>query len=151
MRTTALLLGAALLVVGCDHDGQSIRPPAAPTTITPPPPPPPPPADSRRGNPIAFGERTGGTLTHHGDEELFEVTAPADGLLVVSVTFDATAGRIELWLDEKGFGSNGGRVDGRLQVVAGLRYLISVSDGAPWDYGDLRLPFVVTATFEPAP
>jgi hypothetical protein len=150
MRPTAVLLGAALLVPGCDHDGQSIRPPAAPTTITAPPPPPPP-AELRRGKPIGFGERVGGTLTHHGDEELFEVTAPADGLLVVSVTFDATAGRIELGLNEKAFASDGGRVDGRLQVVAGLRYVISVSDGAPWDYDDLRLPFVVAATFEPAP
>ena len=149
MRTTAMLLGAALLVSGCDHDGQSIRPPAAPTAITAPPPPPP--AESRRGKPIVFGERVGSTLTHHGDEELFEVTAPADGLLVVSVTFDATAGRIELGLNEKAFASHGGRVDGRLQVAAGLRYLISVADGAPWDYDDLRLPFVVAATFEPAP
>jgi hypothetical protein len=149
MRTIAVLLGAALVAPGCDHDGRSIRPPAAPTTITAPPPPPP--VESRRGKPIGFGERVVGTLTHHGDEELFEVTAPADGLLVVSVTFDATAGRIELGLSEKAFASNGGRVDGRLQVVAGLRYVISVADGAPWDYDDLRLPFAVAATFEPAP
>jgi len=33
-------------------------------------------------------------------------------------------------------------------VSAGQTYSVKISDGAPWDYDDLNLPFVMTTSIE---
>jgi hypothetical protein len=145
MRTIAASLGVVLAASACgDRGGPNL--PATPTPVVVAPPAPPGPTATRQ--PLGLGAPVTGALTFHGDRKLFEVRAPANGVLIVRVSFDARAGRIELQLQGERFPSDGPQVVGRVAVSAGRIYHIDVADGAPWDYGDFSLPFELTATFE---
>jgi len=96
---------------------------------------------------IAVGGEVHDALTFHGDKRIFELTGPSDGTLVVRVTWDPDRGRLELKLSDTTVASDPPIV-GRLRVAAGERYLVTVADYAPWDYDDLFLPFVLTASVE---
>ena len=82
---------------------------------------------------------------------LFELTAPADGALVVRVDWNPTQGRLQLELADRlfaNFPDNLSPVLGSLPVLVGGKYRVRISDGAPWDYDDLVLPFVMTTSME---
>jgi hypothetical protein len=89
-------------------------------------------------------------LTVHGEEKFYEVTAPSDGTLLVRVTWDPGEGNIELDLGYTAWGGNGVIV-ARQPVIAGGKYSVIVGDGAPWDYGELFLPFVLTVSMATEP
>jgi hypothetical protein len=63
---------------------------------------------------------------------------------------DANAGSPLNLVDQQfaNFPDNLSPVVGRLPVSAGLKYRVSVADGAPWDYGDLSLSYVLTTVIE---
>ena len=97
---------------------------------------------------ITVGEEVRSTLTGHGTGMLFELTAPADGALVVRVDWNPTQGRLQLELADRLFANNLSPVLGSLPVLVGGKYRVRISDGAPWDYDDLVLPFVMTTSME---
>jgi hypothetical protein len=100
---------------------------------------------------IRVGEEVTGALTAHGAENLFELTAPADGTLSARLSWDSTHGRLTLMLADTRFSPvpfDASLIVGTLPVVAGRRYRVRVADGAPWDYDDLFLPFVLTTSIE---
>jgi hypothetical protein len=83
----------------------------------------------------------------HGDKRVFELTASSDGTLVARVTWDRSRGLLELMLGDKRFAPSAPEASvGTLVVVAGQRYRMSIADGAPWDYDDLFVPFVLTTS-----
>jgi len=98
---------------------------------------------------ISVGEEVKGTLSFHGDERLFELTARSDGTLVARVSWEPSRGRLELMLADRWFGPSqpeGSPIVGTLPVVAGQTYRVRIADGAPWDYDDLLVPFVLTTS-----
>jgi hypothetical protein len=98
---------------------------------------------------IHVGEEVKDTLTFNGDQRVFELTAPSDGTLVVHVSWERSQGVLELGLADRWFPAGPeGSIVGRLPVVASQQYRVSVADGAPWDYGGLFLPFVLTTSIE---
>jgi hypothetical protein len=110
-------------------------------------------ADSATNAPrvITVGEEVRSTLTGHGTGMLFDLTAPADGALVVRVDWNPTQGRLQLELADRlfaNFPDNLSPVLGSLPVLVGGKYRVRISDGAPWDYDDLVLPFVMTTSME---
>jgi hypothetical protein len=91
------------------------------------------------------------SLTLHGTDRLFELTAPSNGTLVVSVDWDPKQGRLQLDLADRQFANspdNWPPIVAKLSVVASGKYRVRVSDGAPWDYDNLFLPFVLTTSIE---
>jgi|SRR5215471_8691743 len=100
---------------------------------------------------ITLGEEVKGTLTGHGTELFFELMTPADGVLVVRVDWDPSQGRLQLDLADRLFANcpdNVSPIIGSLPVRVGEKYRVRVSDGAPWDYDALVLPFVMTTSME---
>lgn len=96
---------------------------------------------------ISVGEEVHETLTVHGASMVFELTAPSDGTLVVRLDWESASGRLELDLADAVFGTDP-PIIGELHVNAGQRVRMTVADGAPWDYDDLVLPFVLTTSIE---
>lgn len=96
---------------------------------------------------IAVGETIEDALTTHGTSRAFRFTAPSNGTLVVQVNYDRTQGLVELNLEGQQI-YNGPPTIGRLPVVAGRTYTITIADGAPWDYDTLYLRFAVTVSME---
>jgi hypothetical protein len=92
------------------------------------------------------------TLTAHGNARFYELTAPADGTLVVRLSWKPGDGRLELKLADTRFTAPSLQVSpqivAKVPVIAGLMYPVTIADGAPWDYDELRLPFVVTTSVE---
>jgi hypothetical protein len=90
------------------------------------------------------------TLTGHGTARFYQLTVPSDGTLIVRVSWDPHRGSLELELADRRFASSppdwSPPVVGELSVAAGRTYSVKIADAAPWDYDDLNLPFVVTAT-----
>ena len=100
---------------------------------------------------ISVGKEVTGTLEAHGDEIVYELTAASDGTLVARLDWAPTQGRLQLDLADKlfaNFPDNRSPLVGKLPVAAGLKYRIRVSDGAPWDYDELNLPFELTTSIE---
>ena len=98
---------------------------------------------------IRVGQEVVGKLVAHDTNNVYELTAPADGTLVARLRWDSKDGRLELNLAGSQFGAeNGMPIIGRLSVVAGQTYRIIVADGAPWDVDQLNLPFVLTTVIE---
>jgi hypothetical protein len=148
MRYVATLSGLLVLASACTSDTRAL-----PTAPSPPPavssPEPPPPVDPRPAAPISVGQEVTGTLTANGAQNLFELTAPSSGTLVVRLSWDVTDGRLELQLGSTQFGAeNGNPIIGRLTVVADQKYRVTVADGAPWDYGGLSLRYSLKAAIE---
>ncbi len=72
-------------------------------------------------------------------------------MLVARVSWDRTRGVLEMNLAGTRFGPIPGDrsfIVGELSVVAGQRYQIVVTDGAPWDYDNLYLPFTLRTSME---
>jgi len=97
---------------------------------------------------IDVGEDVQDALTVHGSAKLLELTAPADGTLVVQLSWNASQGSLELWLDDQQF-MGASPIVGTLRVSAGSKHRIKIADGAPWDYGDLHVRFVLSGSLEP--
>jgi hypothetical protein len=106
-----------------------------------------PPAPQQDGRVISIGERVEETLRFNGDGKVFQITPSSEGTLIVRVSWDTTNGRLELWYGDRGFVGDG-LIVAKLPVMAGKTYRVSVDDGAPWDYGGLSLPFVLTTSLE---
>jgi hypothetical protein len=112
-------------------------PVAAPTTVPP--------------TTIAVGTEVTGTLDVHGAERVYELTAPSTGTLIAQLDWAPAQGRLQLDIADQIFAyypENRSPLVGRLRVAAGVKYRIRVSDGAPWDYDQLSLPYVLTTVIE---
>jgi hypothetical protein len=82
---------------------------------------------------------------------LFDLTAPADGTLVVRLGWDSRQGRLELGLADRWLiplPPDWSSIVGQLPVAAARTYRLRVADGAPWDYDDRVLPFVLATSIE---
>jgi len=99
---------------------------------------------------ISVGEEVKDTLTFHGDQRVFELTAPSEGTLVARVRWERSQGVLDLMLGDRWFGDSSpeGSIVGMLLVVAGQRYRVQVADAVPWDYDDLFVRFVLTTSLE---
>ena len=121
---------------------ESTVPPLPPPVPAPPPPPPP----GLRA--IVIGEELSDTLMGHGDQKFYQVTAPFDGTLVLRVGWDHHQGILSVKVENTWFQpspGDGSALVAEMAVDAGRSYMVRIADAAPWDYDDLRLPFVVTA------
>jgi hypothetical protein len=150
MRQLGALLCLLMLASACGGGGtlpSGPSPGSTPAQLPPSTPPPSPPA----GRVISVGDEVNDTLTFNGADRVFEVTAPSDGTLVVRLSWDPSQGRLELELADRRFAhfpDNWSPIVGNLPVLVGGRYRVRVADGAPWDYGGLFLPFVLTTSLE---
>jgi hypothetical protein len=100
---------------------------------------------------IAVGKEVTDALQFHGAEKTYELTAPSDGTLVARLGWAPIQGRLQLDLAGTPFANfpdNLSPIVGKLPVAAGVKYRIRVADGAPWDYDDLSLPYVLTIVIE---
>lgn len=98
-------------------------------------------------SPISVGQLVTGTLRSNGAQNQFELTATSSGTLTVTVSWDGDNGIIELALGSSQFGYElGNPLTGRVAVVAGEKYLITVYDPAAWDYHGLHLPYTFTSS-----
>jgi len=100
---------------------------------------------------ITVGKEVTGTLDVHGAQRVYELTAVSDGTLVARLVWAPTDGRLQLDIADRTFANfpeNRSPIVGKVGVVAGLKYRITVADGAPWDYDVLNLPFVLTTSLE---
>lgn len=140
MKNLAILLALLVTASACGSSaGSPTTPSVTSTTLAT--------AASR----INVGEEVTGTLRVHGAENAYELTAASDGTLVVRLNWTPTQGRLQLDLADQQFANfpdNLSPIVGRLPVSAGLKYRVSVADGAPWDYGDLLLSYVLTTVIE---
>ena len=98
-------------------------------------------------SPILVGQPVTGTLMSNGAQHHFELTATSSGTLTVTVSWDRDNGVIQLNVGSGQFGPElGNPLTGRIAVVAGEKYLVTVADAAPWDYHGLRLPYAFTSS-----
>jgi len=73
--------------------------------------------------------------------DTYELTAPRDGTLRVTVSYDIVD-FVDLRLGSKYFGSEPRHPRlGEITVVAGEEYLVTIVDGAPWDSKGLSVPY----------
>ena len=150
MRQLVAVLCLLVLASACSG-GNTL--PAAPSPVPSPanPPPLPPPQSLTAQRVISVGEKVTDTLTFHGAEKFFELTAPSDGTLVVRLGWDPGRGRLELDLAERlfaNFPDNRSPIVGELPVVVGGKYRLRVADGAPWDYDDMFVAFEMTTSMK---
>jgi hypothetical protein len=147
MRQLGALLCLLILASACGGGGTL---PAAPSPVTSPNPTIPSPAPAAP-QVISVGKEVKDSLTSHGTDRLFELTAPSDGTLVVRVGWDPRQGRLQLEIADRQFANfpdNSSPIVGELSVVAGGKYRVRIADGAAWDYDNLFLPFVLTTSME---
>ena len=144
MKEVAILLGLLVIASACGPNGARLPTtpsvPSTPLTAAPSVP-----------SAITVGKEVTGTLQVHGTENAYELTAASDGTLVVRVSWTPTKGRLQLDLADKQFANfpdNLSPIVGKLPVSAGLKYRIGVADGAPWDYDDVSLSYVLTTVIE---
>lgn len=100
---------------------------------------------------ITVGREVTDTLQFHGAQRIYELTAVSNGTLVAWLGWAPMQGRLQLDLAGTPFANfpdNVSPIVGKLPVAAGLKYRIRVTDGAPWDYDDLSLPYVLTTVIE---
>ena len=99
---------------------------------------------------ITVGEKVETALTFHGESKHFELVAPLSGTLIARVSYERSRGVLQLDLgDQISVASPpDGSIVGKLPVAVAQRYRVRVADGAPWDYDDLFLPFVLTTSIE---
>jgi hypothetical protein len=95
------------------------------------------------------GEEVAGTLAVHGSEDVFELTAPSNGTLTARLSWAPTQGRLELWFgDILPSQPDGPPIVAEIHVAAGRKYVVKVVDGAPWDYDNMFLPYVLTTALK---
>jgi hypothetical protein len=147
-------IAACLLVVasGCGSGGKDLGTPTGPSVVQPTPQPSLPPPQGQGGLQISVGEEFTDTLTNHGTSRLYQLTAPSNGTLIVRLSWDAHRGSLELKLADRSFACLppdwSPPIVGELPVAAGQTYSVKISDGVPWDYDDLYLPYVVTTSMK---
>jgi hypothetical protein len=151
MKFAAALLCLSVLASACESGGRELGTPSGPS-VGPSPGPPSSPPPFQGGRQISVGEEVTGTLTAHGTEMLYELTAPSDGTLILRLSWETHRGLLELRLAGTTFAASppdwSPPIVARLSVAAGRTYPVRIMDGAPWDYDDLSLPFVVTTFIE---
>jgi hypothetical protein len=130
-----------ILASACGSGGREIGTPTGPSVVPP-----------QGGRQISVGEEVTDTLTVHGTQKLYQLTAPSDGTLIVRLSWEPHRGLLELTLADRSFASSPPDwlppIVGELSVAAGRTYSVKIADGAPWDYDDLYLPYVVTTSME---
>jgi hypothetical protein len=157
MRAVFAASAAALLVFGsaCGPGGGVLRTPTMPAVAQSPAPftsPSSPfPAQAVPGR-IDVGVDVTDTLTAHGSARFYALTAPADGTLILRLSWKPGDGILDLKLADTRFAAASldvaPQIVAKVPVIAGVMYPVTIADGAPWDYDDLRLPFVVTTSVE---
>ena len=147
MKQLAVVLGFLISSAACESN--TMRLPASPSTpssLTSPSS-----VTATAPSAITVGKDVTGMLDAHGAQQVYELTAMSSGTLVARLVWAPTDGRLELEIGDRDFANfpeNRSPIVGEMPVVAGLRYRIRVSDGAPWDYDGLNLPFVLTTSIE---
>ena len=106
---------------------------------------------------ISVGEEVNAVL-NFGDEKLFDLTAPRDGILVVRLSFDPQEGWAGLTVENRRFfpyeTPKAAPISVKLPVVAGRTYRIGVWDPTFWEFSAPNvplMPFVLTTAIEPTP
>jgi hypothetical protein len=140
MKHPAALLG--FLVLGAACGSNSSQPPTSPSFLTNL-------SGSSAGvRQIAVGEEVTGALTVHGAVDVFELTAPSNGTLVVRLSWSPAQGRLELWLADMLPSQSEPPIATKLTVIAGRKYRVGIADSAAWDYDGLFLPYVLTTDIQ---
>lgn len=150
-RTVKQQLVGAVLLMSCGACGGSSSPTAPPVIQALPISAPPGNPSESAATTVNVGERVEGVLCcDNGSFAVYVLTAPSDGTLVVQLSWNRTHGHLEMYLDDAHFNNWGDPppLVGKLPVLAGRTYRIRVVDGAPWDYGGMNVPFVLTAALE---
>ncbi len=143
MKHLAIVLGLLIPASACNSN--SARLPTTPSVSSSPS------ATPSAITVIALGREVTDTLQFHGADKIYELTAPSDGTLVARLGWTPMQGRLHLDLAGAPFSNfpdNVSPIVGKLPVAAGVKYRIRVADGAPWDYDDLSLPYVLTTIIE---
>jgi hypothetical protein len=146
------VIASCLLITisACGTDGAKPQTLSSPSVLAPSAPSPPsPPPNARQ---IRVGEEVTDTLTGHGISLYYQLTAPSDGTLIMRLSWEPHAGLLELKVADTRFMSSPPNwsppIVANVFVAAGQTYLVTVMDGAPWDYDDLKLPFAITTSME---
>jgi len=130
---------------GADHGGLPQWAEPSPVPSADPLPDPPPPSPATAVQVISVGEEINDVLL--GSDRIFELTAPASGVLVAELSWDpwVNVASLGLQLGEALFGG-WGLIIGRLQVTSGETYRLTViRGGTEWFHHD---PFVLTTSLE---
>ena len=96
---------------------------------------------------LTVGTPVSETLTSRGGYRVFDVIAPASGVLTVHLSWDPRDVKLDLEVAETRLTSSPpdwSPLIAQLCVAANRTYLIRVLDQAAWDYGTFRTPFVLT-------
>jgi len=138
MRVVSLLC-VSILAVACDAPTQPApvaRPPIVPSI----------PSSELRI--IEVGETVQDRLTDFVKVSRFQLTATADGTLVIKVNWDRKSGRLELvHVNRTFYGDEVESIVARIPVAARDIYSFEVSYCCPWDYG-IDTPFVLSTAIE---
>ena len=138
MRVASLLC-VSIFAIACDV-------PTQPTPAVPAPNAPSTPSTTLRT--VEIGETVQGRVTDFVKRSQFQLTAPADGTLVIKVTWDRKTGRLELvHADRTFYGDEVESIVARIPVAASGIHTFDVFYCCPWDYG-IDTPFVLTTTME---
>jgi hypothetical protein len=72
--------------------------------------------------------------------------------LIVLLSWEPHGGLLELGMAETLFTASpldwSPPILGKLSVAAGRTYRVTVTNGAPWDYDELNLPYLLTTSME---
>ncbi len=147
MTRPIFLLCVMPLVAACEYGRpEPLRLPTQPAVSLPAPPPPSPPSPAIPRQ-IFVGEEV--SYTFVGGEIAFVVTAPRDGTLVATLNWDVRDSLLVLvmqGIEFKPVPPQWSPVAGRLKVVAGQTYRLSITPGGTdWWYDD---KFVLTTILE---
>ena len=141
MKGFAASLYLAVISSGCTSGSPVAPPPTSPQAVISPSP-----LVYRQ---ISAGQTVTGALEGNGSKAFFVLTAPSNGTLTVTVSWDSKDGIVELVLGPKRFGYElGNPLSGRLAVVAGQKYLVTIVDAAAWDYHGLHLPYTLRSSID---
>ena len=98
---------------------------------------------------IAVGQTVTGGLGVHDGDNTYELTAPRDGTLRVTVSWDSKDGYVGLRLGNKYFEWRlGNPLVGAITVVAGEKYLVIIDDANPWDGGFSNLNYTFKSSID---
>jgi hypothetical protein len=145
MKHLSTLLCLVVLAAACGSDsGTEVSTPTSP-------PPPVVPAPTGSWGPairVAVGQEVKAILEDHGAKHTFELTAPTSGTLITRVTW-LGGELLALWAGGVSLvQTSQSPMLGRLAVIAGETYRLTLADGAPWDYDNLTVPYVLTTHIE---
>jgi len=89
-------------------------------------------------------------MDFHGVQDVFELSAPRDGTLIVRLSWDIAQGRLSLSVLDGRLNPRTGDppIIATLPVEAGSAYRLRVADAAPWDYDVFHLRYVLRTAIE---